>query len=80
MDRFFSGYFGYNIVKVEWKRAHMVVADGLVAYSDPKTFLLESRLSLFGAKIREVRHKGRGVLKVALNDNTTFYIRYVFSY
>ena len=59
---------------------HIVVADGVVAYSDPNTFLLESRLSLTSAKIREVRHKGRGVLKVALNDNTTFYIRYVLNY
>lgn len=60
---------------MKMRRVHIVVADGVLACSDPKTFVLESRLSVASAKIREVRHKGRGVLRVSLTDNLTFYIR-----
>jgi len=62
--------------KVEWRRVHMVVADAILAYSDPKTFILESRISMDAAKIREVRHRGRGAVRILLADSSVFYIRF----
>ena len=73
---FQNDMFVENVLsQVEWRRVHMVVADAILAYSDPKTFILESRISMDAAKIREVRHRGRGAVRISLADSTILYIR-----
>ena len=53
----------------------MCLADATLAVCDPKKFHLENRVSLSGAKFREVRFKGRGVLRISLPDGNLFYVR-----
>ncbi|CBY41911.1 unnamed protein product [Oikopleura dioica] len=71
-----GGDFGYHITDLDWRWVHLVVGEGVLAISDPTTFHLQSRISLAIAKVREVRHRGRGVLKLTLSDNTCYYLRY----
>lgn len=65
-----------QLKELDWRWVHLVVGDGVLAISDPTTFHLQSRISLAIAKVREVRHRGRGVLKLTLSDNTCYYLRY----
>ena len=55
--------------KVTWQKYYAVTSGSILAISDPLTFMLEKRLKLFRAKIREVRLRGRGVLHVQLNSD-----------
>ena len=51
---------------VTWKKYYAVTSGSVMAISDPVTFMLDTRIKLFRAKIREVRLRGRGVLHVVL--------------
>ena len=52
-----------------------MVSEGIVIISDPKTYIVESRVSLQSARIREVRLKGRGVLRIILADTSAYHFR-----
>ena len=60
--------------QLDFDRTHMVTADGVLVFSSARTFMIERRISLEGAKIREIKHRSRGALMLTEKDNGTRYI------
>ena len=51
-----------------WRKYYAVTSGSILAISDPMTFMLDQRMKLFRAKVKEVRLRGRGVLYVVLQS------------
>ena len=61
---------------MNWKRYHVVTSDGIMVFSAAENFLIESRVSLDGATVREVRIRGQGALFLQTKDNLKMLLRF----
>ena len=64
-------------IQMEWLKCHATTSDSILIISNGISYIIEHKLSLENAKIREIRYKGRGIIKLTLTDcNKIILLRY----
>lgn len=61
---------------ITWKRYHVVTSDGILVFSEAENFLIESRISLDAATVREVRIRGQGALFLQTKGDLKMLLRF----
>ena len=60
----------------KWRKYYAVTSGSIIAISDPTSFMLQEKIKLNKAMIKECRLRGRGVLFIQLqNEDTGFLLR-----
>ncbi|CBY41478.1 unnamed protein product [Oikopleura dioica] len=60
----------------KWRKYYAVTSGSVIAVSDPTSFMLQEKIKLNKALIKECRLRGRGVLFIQLqNEDTGFLLR-----
>lgn len=61
---------------VNWQRFHVVTSDGIIVFSEASTLMIESRISLDNAIVREIRTRGQGALFIQTKDGQKMLLRF----
>ena len=62
--------------EVSWSRYHLIYNGGLLVFSNPHNFLLESKFNIQQCKVKEYRLHGKGAL-IIYTAQYSYIIRYV---
>jgi len=64
----FDEFADNGMDQIEWLKCHATTSDGILVVSNGTSYMIEHKLHLDSAHIREVRYKGRGIIKLTLDD------------
>ena len=55
-----------DFVQLEWLKCHATTSDNILVIANGASYIIEHKLHLENSKLKEIRYKGRGIIKLTL--------------